>query len=82
MSRCFLLRPEVFTNATGVNSKDVAETAIGAGTYGKMYLLFEQTSGKSVVRKDYDLDSNSYFSLDFLTELNTYQLLRGGEEYN
>lgn len=77
MSRCFLLRPEVFTNATGVNSKDVAETAIGAGTYGKVYLLFEQTSGKSVVRKDYDLDSNSYFSLDFLTELNTYQLLRG-----
>ena len=77
MSNCFLLKPEVFTNATGVNSKDVTETAIGEGAYGKVYLLLDQATGKSVVRKDYDLDSSSYFSLDFLTELNTYQLLRG-----
>jgi len=79
MSQCFLLTPEYLeANAGGT---DTTSKLIGKGTYGEVYRLTNSKTGRSIIRKDYKLDDgNNYFSIDFLNEVNNYQLLRGVPE--
>lgn len=85
----FLASPEL-TNFT--HPFDSVKTEqIGKGSYGKVFLMTNNTTGKRIIRKDYELSRYSvvlyrgrftpiYFSSDFLNEVNNYQLLRGVNE--
>ena len=51
---------------------------LGQGTYGQVFLLDFGSPDKLVVKKEFNYENGGrYLSRDFLSEINTYQLLPG-----